>query len=67
MADKLIIYETKGAKKNQRYRWRYEYANGRKGPRSEEGFSSSSYTLKIALKLINPARNFDVVDQTKKK
>jgi len=36
----LMFYKTPFARRNQRYRWRFVYANGKKGPNGGEGFSS---------------------------
>jgi len=48
----LIIYEKKLATRSQRYCWKFVYANGKNGPRSEEGFDSAEYAESQALKFM---------------
>ena len=56
MADKLFgtleFYETPFARRNQRHRWRFVYANGKKGPNGGEGFSSQELAEESAFRFM---------------
>ena len=47
----IVFYKRRLAPRNQRYRWRFRYANGKKGPNGGEGFSSLKDAERSAFEL----------------